>query len=742
MDLLEKEIISEWADFYLDYKLLQRILYPLKVFDCEKVNNEENKENHDNINKKDNIDNINNSLNEHLLSNNEQKEEEKIQKINTINIEKIFNKYISQLSLEIDKFSYFNDVLQTKRHAKRFNEIIEQLAYIENHATMKMFKQQLGESLKNFYREISNYQLFIDTNIKIKNMSFNEIEKYFNKIQSLTDNHKLNISNLQEKKAKINSVLQSADEYNHKLLRDIEEQYSLYFQNVYKHEKKTPIEILKNFLTPEKEKAEKDNIRLLNILVLSMFTLGMLCFIVDYHLEINIDEDPEFRSIFPMYRTYGIICLYLWTLGLNVWVWNKASINYKALFTFDNHYSTEVEIFIRAAFFSNLLFLAFLIHMIAHTTRGSTYFNFSNNINYSIDGILPGIIWFILIAYFFWPFKNFNYDGRIYTMRLFGECIASILIPIEFKHIWFMDQLTSLIGPMRDIEYTLCYYSYYVNPFQTRELFCSNARTIYLIIAIFPNLFRCLQVGRQIIDNGKVCPYIFNIGKYTFNIIVATFSFLSMSHPNFIILWIITAFISGCYSSFWDIKMDFGYFEKGSKNWPLRDQLKLKNRTLCLIAIPIDIILRFLWMLSISHEIMIQIIKPEFLALILYTLEMIRRAQWNFIRVEFEHFELVKGYQISYYEELPLIKLSNGKFTTNEHNLLNIINIEKHDRMRLELRELFNALEKDKENGPVKNENSLAHMKEEKKYANSIVNQLNEYLVNYRNDTKNNLVYN
>ena len=154
--------------------------------------------------------------------------------------------------------------------------------------------------------------------------------------------------------------------------------------------------------------------------------------------------------------------------------------------------------------------------------------------------------------------------------------------------------------------------------------------------------------------------------------------------------------------------------------------------------IPIDIILRFLWMLSISHEIMERIINPQFLALILYTLEMIRRAQWNFIRVEYEHFEMVKGYQISYFEELPLIPLSNGKYMTNEHNLLNILNIEKHDRIRLELRELFNCLDKfDKE--PGKKETSLAHFKEEKKYANSIVNQLNEYLVKYKQDTKNNL---
>ena len=726
MDKIEKEIISEWSEFYIDYKIFELIFHPFKIIDDKNIQIKNNK--------KKNMENIDNPLNEHLLSENEQKEVENIkEKISGVKLNDIFNKYFLQLNIEINKFSYFNNILQTLRHSKRFDEIIQQLIYIESHPTMKMFKEQLGESLKNFYREISNYQSFINTNINIKNLIFKEGEKY---IEIIEDSEL--IIKLQEKKEEINSVLESANEYNKKLLNEIEEQYSLYFQNEFKEEKKTSGEILKNFLTPEKEKSEKKNIEILNILILIMLFLGALCYSINYYyLEIDIDQDPEFRSVFPMYRTYGIICLYLWTLGLNVWVWNNANINYKALFTFDNDYSTVTEIFIRAAVFTNILFLAFLLYMITRTETGS-YLGLDQ---YGIDGILPGLMWFIMILYFFWPFKNFNYYGRIYTMRLFGECIASILIPIEFKHIWFMDQLTSLIGPMRDFEYTLCYYSYYVNPFQTRELFCSNTRTIYLIIAIFPNLFRCLQVGRQIIDNGKVCPYIFNIGKYTFNIIVATFSFLSNSHPSYFVFWFISAFISGCYSSYWDIKMDFGYFEKGAKNWPLRDNSKFKNQILCKLAIPIDIILRFLWMLSISHEIMERIIKPEFLALILYTLEMVRRAQWNFIRVEYEHFELMKGYQISIYEELPLIKLSNGKFMTNEHNLLNILNIEKQDRIRLELKELFNSLEKNKKNEPTKKETSLAHMKEEKRYANSIVNQLNEYLVNYKNETKNNLVF-
>ena len=125
------------------------------------------------------------------------------------------------------------------------------------------------------------------------------------------------------------------------------------------------------------------------------------------------------------------------------------------------------------------------------------------NENVSVQ-VLPLICWLILLGYFFCPFKIFNYSGRVYTMKLFMESVASIFVPTEFRHIWFMDQLTSLIGPMRDIEYTMCYYSYYVNPLKIREVFCNNNRGIYLFIGIFPNFIRVLQCARVIKDSKKI----------------------------------------------------------------------------------------------------------------------------------------------------------------------------------------------------------------------------------------------
>ena len=717
---IESLILSEWQDFYIDYKKILKILNP-------KISKEKKEENNS-------CNNIDNTLEEKLLNNNEQNEEE------NKGINSIFKKYITQLNLDKNKIDFFDNLLQNKRHNKRFEEIIEQLKYIEKNETIKIFKKQLLQSLKNLYREISNYdKYYLKVNYSIMTDIINpEEEKLINQNDLMKNNE--DYEALKKIKNEISLFFEKSKEYSTNFLSQIKEQYEYYScQN--KDEDNSDDDndnLLNNNSLPNEKRLIKARLKLklFRISCWVMFILIFLCsFIYFFYLNIDIDEDPELRSVFPMYRTYGIICLYLWFIGLNIKTWEDIKINYRALFSFKINKNSIINIWLCASVFCSFLFLAFLLYFITRTPIG---INFGLNL-YNIVDILPALIWLSLLLYFFCPFKILNYKGRNNVKKLFSECIASILIPIEFKHIWFMDQLTSLIGPMRDIEYTFCYYSYYVNHFETRQLYCSSSRVVYLIIAIFPNLFRCLQVGRQMIDNQKVFPYIFNIGKYTFNIIVATFSFLSQFHQVFYFFWLANAFISGCYSSFWDLKMDWGYFE-GCNNFPLRKKNKFKNKFLCILSIPIDIILRFLWMLSISPEIMSQYIRPEFLALVLYTLEMIRRAIWNFIRVEFEHFELEKMYQISYYEELPLIKLSNGKFKTNENLLLNILDTEKKDRMILELRELFNSLDKDKKSFDQEKETSLNHLIEEKKYEKNMKNMLDEYLSKYNKDSNDNLV--
>ena len=60
--------------------------------------------------------------------------------------------------------------------------------------------------------------------------------------------------------------------------------------------------------------------------------------------------------------------------------------------------------------------------------------------------------------------------------------------------------------------------------------------------------------------------------------------------------------------------------------------------------------------------------------------------------------------------------------------------------MILELRELFNSLDKDKKSFDQEKETSLNHLIEEKKYEKNMKNMLDEYLSKYNKDSNDNLV--
>jgi len=153
-----------------------------------------------------------------------------------------------------------------------------------------------------------------------------------------------------------------------------------------------------------------------------------------------------------------MINIILWLLGVNVFVWNTYKINYKLCFQFDNHYSDLASIFMRAAFFTSLCIICILWYMLYRTGLTDQY-DFLTVIN---DEYIPSIMWIAIIIYICFPLKNwFNSPGRFYLMAILYEGLLSIFVKCDFKHHWIYDQLTSLIGPLRDIEYTLCFYVHY-----------------------------------------------------------------------------------------------------------------------------------------------------------------------------------------------------------------------------------------------------------------------------------------
>jgi hypothetical protein len=140
---------------------------------------------------------------------------------------------------------------------------------------------------------------------------YQEESKFIEENPSLIKNEE-DFQNLKKIKNEIKIFFEKAKEYNDKFLSQINEQYKYYSEQEKVNDENTDDEsnneINKSLPNPSRLKKASFKIKLYKISLIIMIILLFLCsFIYFFYLNIDIDEDPEFRSLIPMYRTYGII---------------------------------------------------------------------------------------------------------------------------------------------------------------------------------------------------------------------------------------------------------------------------------------------------------------------------------------------------------------------------------------------------------------------------------------------------
>ncbi|XP_048457964.1 xenotropic and polytropic retrovirus receptor 1 homolog [Rhincodon typus] len=107
----------------------------------------------------------------------------------------------------------------------------------------------------------------------------------------------------------------------------------------------------------------------------------------------------------------------------------------------------------------------------------------------------------------------------------------------------------------------------------------------------------------------------------------------------FLYLWIACLLISSCYTLTWDLKMDWGLFDKNAgENTFLREEIVYPQKSYYYCAIVEDVILRFAWTVQISVTSMSTFASAgDIISTVLAPLEVFRRFVWNFFRLENEH---------------------------------------------------------------------------------------------------------
>ena len=646
--LLLNNMVSEWRSFYINYHKLKGLLktFKKKFKYITHKTIKESKLTNKSFQLKE--------LRESFVDNKSHKDSFIIQENSTIQISLIMKQktFYRQLCIELYKVNFFFEK-NMNFYKNKLQKIEQHLSLITKFEELKYLKQKYEEAIKELYKEMYFLNKFLELNLQAKRKILKKFNKYLASQQEEKGNKKWTSEQDEEiKKMKeyINTTLLKEDieKINETELK-IEKLFKKFFYDEYSFD---AAKVLKEYIADVS--FTQSHAFYLGFFLGILLIIFILCILIGKYFHIDMDDDAKFKTIFPMFRGYLVMVAYYWFLGFNVYIWNKFHINYRLAFNFDSHYSPVTSVLKRAAFFSMIVSMMLLCYMIERTKIPILY----DIVSFIPLEFTPLISYIIVLIYLLSPFNNFNYLGRKYLGKLFLETMESITTTSELRHTWLGDQMTSLVGPFRDIEYTACYYTHYNNTFEEKKRLCSARRPIVILLGLYPYFIRFLQVIKTMWEKNIIFPDILNAIKYILSMLVAISSYYSKTIDFFGKTWLLIASFSSCWSYCWDMKMDYGLLQKGSINPLLRNDIFYK-RNWYYIAMGLNLFGRFAWVFTISPDIVYRWIRPEFFLMIIYMVEMCRRGMWNFFRIELKHIDLCQHFQVS--DKIKLPKFSEIK---------------------------------------------------------------------------------
>ncbi|CAF3751375.1 unnamed protein product [Adineta steineri] len=380
--------------------------------------------------------------------------------------------------------------------------------------------------------------------------------------------------------------------------------------------------------------------------------IGMICILLPAvialgaNLHDSISTKPlAWRQALFLYRSTFLVVLHIILVGINVYGWSSSGVNHVLIFEIDprNHltYQQFLEI---GTFLFVLWFLSFTGFIL------SSYFDFH-------PFIQPlGFVTLILL-FLFNPTPTLYHQARFWFLKILGHIICAPFYRVGFADFWLGDQLTSLELIFFDIEYFFCFYIYdvgwwSVSPTSTPQGFlCHGWPQVLLqtVLMILPSWFRFAQCLRRYRDTKQKFPHLANAGKYASGFFVTgtnaarrATALYYLNNPTsnpFLYIWIIASFIGATYKVIWDLKMDWGFFDKNAgENKFLRDQIVYPSKFYYYAAIIQNIIFRYIWLINVFMQFRTRFAEySDIIGFIFGLIEVFRRFIWNYFRLENEH---------------------------------------------------------------------------------------------------------
>ncbi|KAM4629766.1 xenotropic and polytropic retrovirus receptor 1a [Polymixia lowei] len=355
----------------------------------------------------------------------------------------------------------------------------------------------------------------------------------------------------------------------------------------------------------------------------------------------------RYENMWPLVRIYRggfLLIQFLFLLGINTYGWRHAGVNHVLIFELNPRNNLSHQHLFEIAGFLGVLWCISILSCLY-----SEYTYLPMQIN-------PLILYGFMVLFLINPLKTCYYKSRFWLLKLLFRVFTAPFHRVEFADFWLADQLNSLVFVLMDLEYLVCFYIFELQwgnskgllPAFKGDYICNNySYGVRAIIQCLPAWFRFVQCLRRYRDTKRAFPHLVNAGKYSTTFFVVTFAALYGTHRDqrhtdadmFFYLLIVFSTISSLYTLIWDLRMDWGLFDRGAgENTFLREEIVYPHKAYYYCAILQDVILRFAWTIQISLTTNASIHSVgDMVATVLAPLEVFRRFVWNFFRLENEH---------------------------------------------------------------------------------------------------------
>uniref|UniRef100_M1BFS8 Xenotropic and polytropic murine leukemia virus receptor pho1 n=1 Tax=Solanum tuberosum TaxID=4113 RepID=M1BFS8_SOLTU len=342
-------------------------------------------------------------------------------------------------------------------------------------------------------------------------------------------------------------------------------------------------------------------------------------------------EAAYVETVYPVFSMFALLSLHLFMYGCNLFLWKGTRINYNFIFEFQPKTALKYrDAFLIGTCLMTSVVGALVVHLIL----------LSNGFSPSQVDAIPGILLLIFLALLICPLNVFYRPTRFYFLKVIRNIVCSPFYKVLMVDFFMADQLTSQIPLMRHLESSACYFL--AGSLTTHGLpTCKSGRMyreLAYVISFAPYYWRAMQCARRWFDESDI-NHLANLGKYV-SAMVAAGARLTYGREPDSQLWfsivLVTSVIATVYQLYWDFVKDWGFFNLKSKNFLLRDELILKNKSIYYASIALNLVLRVAWVETVMHF-NVGPFESHLLDFFLASLEVIRRGHWNFYRLENEH---------------------------------------------------------------------------------------------------------